>query len=80
MSTRRILRLPSQRAAERPTAPEVSADHFFLIWRVGGYRPSKQHATREAVLAEAERLRQLYPGETFYVYEARALVEAPART
>lgn len=76
MSTRPILRLPSRRA-ETPTAPEPAADHFFFLWRDGGYRPSKRHATRETVLAEAERLRQLYPRETFYVYEARALVEAP---
>lgn len=67
-----ILRLPSRRA---PTAPqaEPATDHFHFVWRVGGRRPTRRHATATAALAEAERLNKLHPAEVFYVYEARAL-------
>lgn len=66
--TRPTLRLSSRRAPAEP-----AADHFYFVWRVGGRRPTRRHASAAAALVEVERLRKLHPGEAFCAYEARPI-------
>lgn len=46
---------------------------FWLIWRVGARRPSRQHATLGIALAELSRLQSLHQRAIFAVFEARAI-------
>ncbi len=43
---------------------------FWAVWNISSGPPTYQHHTKEAALAEAERLARLNPGGMFYVLEA----------
>jgi hypothetical protein len=52
------------------TQHEIHNEPFYMVVRLGGGEPSKGHATRESAQAEAKRLCQKHPNNTFYVLEA----------
>ena len=43
---------------------------FFMVWNPAAGAPRYQHATVEQARAEAERLAQQNPNQTFYVLQA----------
>lgn len=45
----------------------------FVNWRVGGSRPTRQHATATAARIEAKRLAAKHPGATFHTFELRLI-------
>jgi hypothetical protein len=62
-------------AAARKTLtlpPRPRTNIFYFCWALSRRRPRQRHATREAALAEGERLTQL-TGLEFVTYEARAV-------
>ena len=48
----------------------LNTEPFYMVVRLGGGEPSKGHATRESAQAEAVRLCQKHPNNTFYVLQA----------
>jgi len=55
-----------------PTAPATPRlELHWVVRRLGGGRPKKMHATREAAIAEAERLATHSPGSKFCIFECR---------
>lgn len=49
------------------------ATHFWINWRVGGYRPKKRHSTLERAVAERDRLRTVHQGSVIHTFECRLI-------
>ena len=64
---RKTLVLPKTRMRQPDT------NHFWFVWSPARNRPRQRHASRDAAIAEAERLAQLYPCVEFIAYEARPI-------
>lgn len=50
---------------------------FWLVWNPAGRAPTYKHTSRGSAKAEAERLANLCPGETFVVLQSVCEVERP---
>jgi hypothetical protein len=62
----------------RPRPPGTNIFHF--VWSPSRRRPRHRHVSREAAIAECERLAQLNPGTEFVVYEARSVARHKVRS
>ena len=74
---RQKLSLPTGAKARvaRPASspPPVSNTQFWCVWGVGRRSPRQRHGTKEAAIAEADRLATIHPGRLFIVYECKAV-------
>jgi hypothetical protein len=74
---RQKLSLPTgaKARAARPasSSPPVSNTQFWCVWGVGRRAPRQRHSSKEAAVAEADRLAGIHPARLFIVYEARAV-------
>lgn len=53
--------------------PPVSNTQFWCVWGVGRRAPRQRHSSKEAAIAEADRLAGIHPGRLFIVYECKAV-------
>lgn len=49
---------------------------FYCVWRDGFTPPVVKHKSFVSARAEAERLCRKFPGETFYVLKAEAVLDS----
>jgi len=47
-----------------------TTNQFWLVWRIGGLSPTKQHETKESAQGEAERLAAANPDARFAVMQS----------
>lgn len=66
---------PGPLPAQECPPPIAALDHFWFLWNPLRTRPKKRHATIELARAERDRLRELLPDETFFIYEATRLID-----
>ena len=52
-------------------------EKFWMVWNPKGGRPTRQHESIEAAIAEAERLARCEPGQVFCVLGALRMCQAP---
>lgn len=72
-----------QRMPARPTLSihnRPGLDQYHYVWAEGRRAPRQRHPSREAAVAEAERLSQINPGVTYHVYVARRVATRQAVT
>jgi hypothetical protein len=72
MSARPTLTLrPTRLASADASSSSRQFDLFWFVWNPARMRPKKRHSTLDLAIAEAGRLREAHPGESFHVFEAR---------
>jgi hypothetical protein len=64
---------PARKTLTLRSNPRSAGTNFYFVWAPTRRRPRQRHQTRDAAIAEADRIAQLNPGVEFVVYEARAI-------